>query len=276
MSLPRRSHELGRASGTFAVSAARPLRARVARAALVQLCLLGVASIVAACSSSYDVPLPPAQACDPNKKWSEQGCPPAWLCDPATSLCAPKGDVDCRLNAEPSQGDTCTVDCLDATCASERGRRVCTCEGGVFVQCACLPPDNWPYDEVPATPYCDRLTGQPIYLTGDRCTLGQQCLSSTAPGQSCICATTATSTVPMWQCGLAANQGVAPGAPECESLGTGMQAVLKNKPCFKEWELCIARDYNPDGTSPRGCGCFEKDGSLEWYCGSTNRWWRAE
>jgi len=237
----------------------------IARAAFAALAVVGSVLAAGGCSSGYDIPLPAAQACA-----SDAECPSANLCNPSTLTCAPQGDVDCQLNNEPSQGDACSADCTTATCASERGKRICTCSGGVFVQCACLPPDNWPYEDVPTAPYCDRLTGEPRYMNADRCTTGETCLSSTAPGQSCVCIENG------WQCGLAELQGVPAGAPECESLGSGQQAVLKNKPCTTEWQLCIARDYNPDGTAPRGCGCFDKNGSLEWYCGATNRWWRAE
>jgi len=57
---------------------------------------------------------------------------------------------------------------VSATCGGDQGYRVCTCVGGVFVQCACMPPERWPYDgEVPTAPYCDSITGQPQYLGGE-------------------------------------------------------------------------------------------------------------
>lgn len=67
-------------------------------------------------------------------------------------------------------------------------------------------------------------------------------------------------------------------APICETVGKGYQASMKGKPCDTEWDLCIARDYNPSGTSPRGCICMRKgmNPKPEWICGSTNRWFRAE
>ena len=56
----------------------------------------------------------------------------------------------------------------------------------------------------------------------------------------------------------------------------GKQATLKDRPCDNEWQLCVARDFNPTGTSPRGCVCMMEGGQLSWTCGATNRWWRAE
>jgi hypothetical protein len=180
----------------------------------------------------------------------------------------PQGDLDCMADMEPSQGDVCTQDCLTATCASGLGRRVCTCEGGVFLQCACLPPANWPYKEVPAAPYCDGLTGDPRYLPGETCTEGNECLSAASPTIGCRCVGN------IWQCG--SSEGIAPSAPSCATFGRGLQATLKNKPCDTEWQLCIGRDYNPTGTSPRGCVCMKDGATFSWTCGATNRWWRAE
>jgi hypothetical protein len=186
----------------------------------------------------------------------------------------PKGDADCMADMEPSQGDVCTRDCLDATCASGMGRRVCTCEGGVFLQCACLPPAYWPYKEVPTAPYCDPLTGDVRVLAGETCS-ATACRSAANPMLGCECLQG------VWQCGSAA--AIAAEAPSCESFGRGLQATLKNRPCDNEWQLCIARDYNPEGTSPRGCVCMKDDPTSvdpnapkTWTCGATNRWWRAE
>ena len=180
----------------------------------------------------------------------------------------PQGDADCLADNEPSQGDACTQDCFTATCASGMGRRICTCEGGVFLQCACLPPESWPFKDVPAAPYCDALTGQPRYMSGERCTEGSECRSAEFPTQGCHCLNET------WVCGGA--DEVSESAPRCESLGSGKQAVLKDRPCDNEWQLCVARDYNPTGTSPRGCVCMMEGGQLSWTCGATNRWWRAE
>lgn len=198
----------------------------------------------AGCSGGYDVPpLPGGQVAD--------------------------GDQLCKDDMEPGQGDVCTQDCLTATCASGTGRRICTCEGGVFLQCACLPPADWPYTDVPAAPYCDRFTGQPRYINAEFCkNEGAQCVSSTFPTQGCTCS------AGKWVCGL--SEGYPPGTQECESLGNGLQALLKDRPCDAQWALCVSRDFNPTGTSPRGCFCANKGGRLAWQCGGTNRWWRAQ
>jgi hypothetical protein len=180
-----------------------------------------------------------------------------------------QGDEDCAADNEPSQGDRCSQDCLTATCGGSLGRRICTCEGGVFLQCACLPPESWPFDHVPAAPYCDNLTGQPKYLSGETChDPGQQCVSSNFPEQGCDCRDK------VWVCGT--SEGIAPGAAECESFGSGLLEVLKGQPCDNEWQLCIARNYNDTGTSPRGCFCSPQGAQPLWTCGATNRWFRAE
>jgi hypothetical protein len=205
--------------------------------------LVACSFIAAGCSDGYDVP--------------------------AREGYVPSGDTKCLADDEPGQGDPCSQDCLTASCASGMGKRMCTCESGVFVQCACLPPDNWPYKEVPAAPFCDRLTGIPSKLIGERCSVeGQQCRSSNFPEEGCTC------TGGIWNCGASA--GLSAAAVECEAQGSGLQAILKNDPCDQEWQVCIARDFNPTGTSPRGCLCRRSGAALEWYCGSTNRWWRAE
>lgn len=221
--------------------AARKSLRRSLRAAVVAA---GVGLAVFGCSGGYDIPPAPA------------GTP------------ALQGDEDCQLDNEPSQGDACSQDCLTATCASGMGRRICTCEGGVFLQCACLPPENWPFKDVPTAPYCDTLTGLPKYLAGETCTDGLTCRSTTFPEQGCHCSGK------IWQCGMADAEPA--NSPSCESFGNGKQGVLKDLPCDTEWQLCIARDYNPTGTSPRGCACLKEGAQLSWTCGATNRWYRAE
>jgi hypothetical protein len=243
--------------------AAPPYRRRSAAA------IFTIAALIAAaggCSEGYDVP-PLSIPCD-------DGCPLGMKCDGATGLCAPQGDVDCAADEEPSQGDMCTRDCLTASCGGERGKRICTCEGGVFVQCACLPPDDWPYDDVPTAPYCDALSGEPRYLAGETCSsLSQQCLSITSAGQGCVCRQATLGLI--WTCGSGDALMIAADAPVCETLGSGQHAVLHGNPCDTQWDLCISRTYNPTGTSPRGCVCGYK-GDMRWWCGATNRWFRAE
>jgi hypothetical protein len=150
--------------------AARKSLRRSLRAAVVAA---GVGLAVFGCSAGYDIPPPPA------------------------GTEALQGDMDCDSDTEPSQGDACSKDCLTATCASGMGRRICTCEGGVFLQCACLPPETWPFKDVPTAPYCDTLTGLPKYLSGETCTEGLTCRSTTFPDQGCHCMGK------IWQCGMA-------------------------------------------------------------------------
>jgi len=218
-------------------------RTKLKRALLAIAAVAWAVLAAAGCSDGYDtLPLPPG-----------------------TML---RGDMRCLTN-EASQGDECSKDC-SATCSGGQGRRVCTCGGGVFLQCACLPPEDWPYTEVPVAPRCDPITGQPRYLNVDLCkSEGQQCVSSTFPEQGCTC------TAGKWTCG--SSQGYPAGLGSCESFGSGLFAVLKGKPCDTRWDLCISRDFNQEGTSPRGCYCNYDEGAttLTWQCGGTNRWYRA-
>jgi hypothetical protein len=204
---------------------------------------LGALVVVVGCADGYDIaPLPPGTVLN--------------------------GDKGCADNAG-SQGQRCTQDCVTATCNGGTGRRVCTCSGGVYLQCACLPPENWPYDDVPAAPYCDAISGQPRYLNTDICTgEGRQCVSSLFAEQGCTC------TAGAWKCG--SNAGYAAGAENCESLGRGIGKFMDEHPCDSAWQLCISRDFNPTGTSPRGCVCTPEGTQLVWQCGATNRWYRAE
>jgi hypothetical protein len=197
------------------------------------------------------------------------GCSEGYDIPPVAAGAEPLGDMLCASDMEPGQGDPCTKDCLTASCASGTGKRICTCEGGVFLQCACLPPDNWPYDDVPAAPYCDAISGQPPNLAGEVCeSEGATCLGSTSPDQGCTCK------AGFWVCGK--SEGIAPGGASCESFGSGLGRRVDKKLCAAEWDLCINRDFNPTGTSPRGCVCLLQGAQLVWKCGSTNRWYRAE
>ena len=58
---------------------------------------------------------------------------------------------------------------------------------------------------------------------------------------------------------------------------TGLMEEMKGLPCDTHWEQCIARDI-PPGSTPRGCVCMLNPitQELEWYCGSTNKWFFPE
>ena len=53
----------------------------------------------------------------------------------------------------------------------------------------------------------------------------------------------------------------------------GTAAELDDTPCDTEWDQCIGTDL-VTGTTPRGCACLvsRDTGALQWFCGSTNRW----
>lgn len=58
---------------------------------------------------------------------------------------------------------------------------------------------------------------------------------------------------------------------------TGLMQEMKGLPCETEWEQCVARDI-PPGNTPRGCVCMlnPTTNDLQWYCGSTNKWFMLE
>ena len=63
-------------------------------------------------------------------------------------------------------------------------------------------------------------------------------------------------------------------APYCDDQsadGLGLADPLDGEPCEKEWDQCVGRDI-VEGFTPRGCVCLNKNGGLEWECGSTEKW----
>jgi hypothetical protein len=65
-------------------------------------------------------------------------------------------------------------------------------------------------------------------------------------------------------------------APNC-TTPDGMTTALDDQPCTVEWEQCIGSDP-VTGNTPRGCVCMTNrlSGALQWYCGSTNRWFAPQ
>jgi hypothetical protein len=177
--------------------------------------------------------------------------------------------------AGPGQGDRCTEDCI-STCHSGSGARVCTCEGGVFVACHCLPPEGWPYEPGQTAPYCDDVTGHPLALANELCEPeGAECISTAAPEQGCRCQRTTDGTKVAWSCNNAGVLGIPSDARSCESFGNGRSELVKKTSCTP-WQLCVPRNYTEDATTPRGCVCIPEGNAQDWACGSTNRWFRPE
>jgi hypothetical protein len=85
----------------------------------------------------------------------------------------------------------------------------------------------------------------------------------------CTCSGGAFTACP---CPVPAAYKGAPTAPYC-TTPDGMTAGLKNMPCTTEWEECIGKDP-VSGTTPQGCVCMNNPttNALQWYCGSTNKW----
>jgi hypothetical protein len=61
-------------------------------------------------------------------------------------------------------------------------------------------------------------------------------------------------------------------APYC-TTADGTTTTLKNTACTTEWQECIGKDL-VSGSTPQGCVCLlnATTNALQWYCGSTNKW----
>jgi len=61
-------------------------------------------------------------------------------------------------------------------------------------------------------------------------------------------------------------------APYCDTPD-GTTLTLKNTLCTTEWQECIGKDA-VTGSTPQGCVCMSTPVTnvLQWYCGSTNKW----
>ncbi len=109
--------------------------------------------------------------------------------------------------------------------------------------------------------------------SGSECTIDclVGCGFQTMGLKTCVCQSGFYSTCP---CPKPENYLGAPTAPPCQTPdGTGNTEGLDDEPCTVEWEQCIGTDA-VNGNTPRGCACLTNrlSGALQWYCGSTNRW----
>lgn len=191
-------------------------------------------------------------------------------------------DYACQ-NGE-NQGDRCTKDCTNTCGIGSRGSKYCTCSGGVYIQCACRPPATW--GGADTAPYCDRQTGLTRYLNGGSCTVeGDACLGNEPQPEEvteqvgCRCTPVQLNPVLppvlLWSCKPKSELELPDSAPDCQTKGTGMEEVLKEKGCDTEYDQCVVRNYVV-GTSPRGCVCLTEGATLKWKCSGTNRWFRPE
>jgi hypothetical protein len=94
--------------------------------------------------------------------------------------------------------------------------------------------------------------------------------------KTCTCAGGSYSQCP---CPRPDNYMGAETAPPCNTLGSpdGSADALDDLPCETEWAQCIGNDV-VTGNTPRGCACLRNivSNDLQWYCGSTNRWFQPQ
>jgi hypothetical protein len=107
--------------------------------------------------------------------------------------------------------------------------------------------------------------------TGAACTVdciipcGYQALGT----KTCTCTTGTYASCP---CPKPTTYMGAATAPYC-STADGTTTTLKNTACTMEWQECIGKDL-VSGSTPQGCVCLlnATTNALQWYCGSTNKW----
>jgi hypothetical protein len=91
--------------------------------------------------------------------------------------------------------------------------------------------------------------------------------------KTCSCAAGVYSACP---CPKPTTYAGAATAPYC-TTADGTTTTLKNTACTMEWQECIGKDL-VSGTTPQGCACLRnaQTNALQWYCGSTNKWFALQ
>ncbi len=199
-------------------------------------------------------------------EYEEQPCTTEWeQCiarDPVTGT--PQGCV-CKTNSETSSlewfcGSTNNWFALE----SANGDGIC--EGATpDITCDAVNPDA-------SCISADARTGSSCTID---CRVG--CGFQTMGLKYCTCAGGVYASCP---CPKPENYLGAPTAPPCSQFASpdGTADALDDLPCTTEWDQCIGSEVSPGSTTPRGCACITNriTNALQWYCGSTNRWFAPE
>jgi hypothetical protein len=176
----------------------------------------------------------------------------------------------------------------DATTSTPRGC-VCLGDGNGGLAWACGSTNNWfSLETGGATAVCQGAMPDPkcaginpdLNCNSSRARSGESCTTDclvpcgyqTMGLKTCSCAQGTYSQCP---CPKPDEYLGAPTAPDCSTMDSpdGSADALDDLPCTVEWAQCIGND-RVDGNTPRGCACMKHivTGNLQWFCGSTNRW----
>ena len=125
------------------------------------------------------------------RSWSESG---DGICEGAAPdpTCFPVNpDPSCN-STNARSGSACSIDCRVACGFQKMGLKICTCEGGVYAQCPCPPPEN--YLGAPTAPPCQTSDGTTEELDDTPCsTEWEQCIGTDAvtgnTPRGCACLT---------------------------------------------------------------------------------------
>lgn len=108
-------------------------------------------------------------------------------------------------NAKPNVGP-CTVDCAIPCGFSGLGTKYCTCSGGAYWQCPCIPPNDW--KGATTAPCCADFgspDGQTTSLADKPCdTEWAECVGTdpnTGTPKGCACVKNLVGTGKTWRCG---------------------------------------------------------------------------
>lgn len=192
----------------------------------------------------------------------EQACTVEWeQCiarDPVPGT--PRGCV-CKMSSE--------TNALQWFCGSTNNWFALESEGGTGVCEGATPdPTCYPVNEDPS---CNTTLAR----SGSACT--KNCLVACGYAsmglKTCTCESGVYSSCP---CPKPESYLGAATAPPCASPD-GTAEALDDQPCTVEWDQCIGSDV-VTGNTPRGCACMlnRLTSALQWYCGSTNRWFAPQ
>lgn len=113
-------------------------------------------------------------------------------------------------------GDPCTVDCAIPCGFSGLGVKYCTCSGGSYWQCPCVPPDDW--KGAATAPCCDTPDGTTTSLKDTPChDEWAQCVGTdpnTGTPKGCACIKSPLGGM-YWRCGSTNHWFVAEAGAKC-------------------------------------------------------------
>jgi hypothetical protein len=218
------------------------------------------------------------ESCPCERPAAYQGAPTAGFCTIGTGMSEELDETPCD-----TEWDQCIA--RDPVTGTPRGCACMKSDSGAL-QWSCGSTNNWfALESESGAGVCEGATPDPTCFPGnpdENCdstnartgsTCARDCRVACGFQQMglkiCTCAGGVYS-----QCPCPKPEGYlgAATAPPCETPD-GTTDALDDQPCSMEWQQCIGSDP-VTGNTPRGCVCMTNrlSGTLQWYCGSTNRW----